>query len=103
MYIDAKKTLADGRKLPAKQCVEYPTMQELKETIEHLGYDAAYEEKAMLQQSNSNPCPHDRYSAYVLEPQTVEFYSGGHAGYVNDRFLYVRAPGGAWDRMRLQG
>ena len=38
MYIDAKKTLADGRKLPTKQCVEYPTMQEMKEVIEHLGY-----------------------------------------------------------------
>lgn len=63
---------------------------------------AAYEEKAMLQQSNSNPCPHDRYSAYVLELQTVEFYSGGHAGYVNDRFLFIR-DGAAWKRIRLQG
>jgi signal recognition particle subunit SRP19 len=46
VYLDAKKTLADGRKLPAKQCVEYPTMQEMKEVIEHLGFEAGYEEKA---------------------------------------------------------
>ena len=46
VYIDAKKTIADGRKLPTAQCVEYPTMQELKEVIEHLGYEPAYEEKA---------------------------------------------------------
>ena len=46
VYLDAKKTIADGRKLPIAQCVEYPSMQELKEVIEHLGYDASYEEKA---------------------------------------------------------
>ena len=46
VYIDAKKTIADGRKIPVSQCVEYPMMQELKEVIEHLGYEAAYEEKA---------------------------------------------------------
>ena len=46
VYIDAKKTIADGRKLPTEKCVEYPTMNEMKEVIEHLGYEAAYEEKA---------------------------------------------------------
>ena len=46
MYIDAKKTIADGRKLPCSLCVDYPTMQELKEVIEHLGYEVAYEEKS---------------------------------------------------------
>ena len=46
VYIDAKKSIADGRKLPVNQCVEYPQMQEMKEVLEHLGYEAVYEEKA---------------------------------------------------------
>ena len=46
VYIDSKKTIADGRKLPCHLCVEYPTMQEIKETIDHLGFESAYEEKA---------------------------------------------------------
>jgi len=32
----------------------------------------------------------ESYSAFVLEPETLEFYQGGHPGYVNDRLLYVR-------------
>lgn len=43
VYIDKKKTVADGRKLPQHQCVEYPQMQELKEVLEHLGFETAYE------------------------------------------------------------
>lgn len=46
VYIDAKKSIADGRKLPVSQCVPYPMMQELKEVIEHLGFESSYEEKA---------------------------------------------------------
>ena len=46
VYIDAKKTIAEGRKLPQSQCIEYPQMQELKEVLEHLGFEASYEEKA---------------------------------------------------------
>ena len=46
VYIDGKKTIADGRKLPQKLAVDYPQMQEIKEVLEHLGFDAGYEEKA---------------------------------------------------------
>ena len=28
------------------------------------------------------------FSAFILEPATVEFYQGGHPGFCNDRFLY---------------
>ena len=68
MYIDAKKTLADGRKLPTKQCVEYPTMQEMKEVIEHLGYEAAYEEKAYPR----NLTQFGRFRVLLKDPQTGE-------------------------------
>ena len=68
MYIDAKKTLADGRKLPTKQCVEYPTMQEMKEVIEHLGYEAAYEEKAYPRDLTQ----FGRFRVLLKDPQTGE-------------------------------
>lgn len=35
--------------------------------------------------------PPPSYTAFVLTPATIEFYSGGHPAYLNDRFLYVRA------------
>ena len=48
----------------------------------------------------------------MLEPTSFEFYSGGHASYINDRYLYCRPKGynsalsspkrGAWEVMRLQ-
>ncbi|CAK0811619.1 unnamed protein product [Prorocentrum cordatum] len=48
-------------------------------------------------------CPHAGYSAFVLEPTSFEFYLGGHPGFLNDRFLFVRDDGAdAWRRMRLQ-
>lgn len=46
-------------------------------------------------------CPHDRYRAFLLAPTSIEFYSGGHVGMVNDRFLFVRRAQ-EWERMRLQ-
>ena len=58
--------------------------------------------------------PPPNYSAFLLTPRSVEFYSGGHPGYINDRFLYVCADdteGGArgaqddahsWKLIRLQ-
>lgn len=32
----------------------------------------------------------DNYTALLLQPSMFEFYQGGHAGYINDRFLYMR-------------
>ena len=39
VYVDAKKTVAEGRKLPQSQCVEYPQMQELKEELANVSKD----------------------------------------------------------------
>ena len=44
VYIDAKKTIAEGRKLPKALCVEYPQMGELKEVLDHLGFEHSYED-----------------------------------------------------------
>lgn len=30
------------------------------------------------------------FSALIVQPESFEFYTGGHPGYVNDRFLYTR-------------
>ena len=40
------------------------------------------------------------YEAFVLEPRTIEFYSGGHDRFLNDRYLYVKKKDGAWDAPR---
>mmetsp|Transcript_31031 Transcript_31031/g.62159 ORF Transcript_31031/g.62159 Transcript_31031/m.62159 type:complete len:177 (-) Transcript_31031:223-753(-) len=44
VYIDKKKTIAEGRKIPKEYCVDYPQMPELKEVLEHLGFQYAFEE-----------------------------------------------------------
>jgi len=44
VYIDKKKTIADGRKVPKEYCVDYPQMAELKEVLDHLGFSYAFEE-----------------------------------------------------------
>ena len=65
-------------------------------------YDAAASRcKGALGDSAPNSPP-SGYSAYVLEPACVEFYSGGHPGCINDRFLYVREGDATWTRTRLQ-
>ena len=68
VYIDAKKTVAEGRKLPQSQCVEYPQMQELKEVIEHLGFEATYEEKAYPRDLTQ----FGRFRVMVKDPKTGE-------------------------------
>lgn len=49
-------------------------------------------------------CP-TNYVAFCLEPRSIEFYSGGHEGFLNDRWLYVAKPElsrDAWECLRLQ-
>ena len=46
-------------------------------------------------------CPKN-YVALRLEPSTLEFYSGGHRDFLNDRWLYIRQEPAAWKRIRLQ-
>ena len=47
------------------------------------------------------PARPESFSALILEPETFEFYSGGHENYLNDRWLYVKRAG-AWEKLRLQ-
>ena len=68
VYVDAKKTVAEGRKLPQSQCVEYPQMQELKEVLEHLGFEAAYEEKAYPRDLTQ----FGRFRVLLKDPKTGE-------------------------------
>jgi len=44
VYIDQQKSVAEGRKIPQRYCVEYPQMSDLKDVLAHLGFDHAYED-----------------------------------------------------------
>ena len=44
VYIDANKTIADGRKIPKQFCVAHPQMRELQDVLDHLGFEYAYED-----------------------------------------------------------
>ena len=46
----------------------------------------------------------ETFHEYVLVPEALEFYSGGHEGYVVDRFVYARGSDGRFRApARLEG
>ncbi|KAL1441789.1 hypothetical protein MTO96_008296 [Rhipicephalus appendiculatus] len=44
-YINSKKTLAEGRRLPKSQCVENPTYQEIRDVLDATGFKVGVENK----------------------------------------------------------
>ncbi|EOD40792.1 hypothetical protein EMIHUDRAFT_77625, partial [Emiliania huxleyi CCMP1516] len=44
-YLDSKASLADGRRIAVEHAAESPTLQEIAEVLEHLGYTPALEDK----------------------------------------------------------
>jgi signal recognition particle subunit SRP19 len=42
-YLDAAKTRAEGRRVPRDQAVEDPTVDEIAEAVQQVGYDAVIE------------------------------------------------------------
>jgi signal recognition particle subunit SRP19 len=69
VYIDSKKSIAEGRKLPRTYCVEYPQMQELKEVLEHLGFDHVYEDSKAYPRDLTQ---YGRFRVLLKDPQTGE-------------------------------
>lgn len=45
LYINSKKTLAEGRKLPKEKCVENPTAQEIRDVLVAAGLKVGVENK----------------------------------------------------------
>eukprot|EP00312_Isochrysidales_sp_CCMP1244_P014213 CAMPEP_0202737520 /NCGR_PEP_ID=MMETSP1388-20130828/1605_1 /ASSEMBLY_ACC=CAM_ASM_000864 /TAXON_ID=37098 /ORGANISM="Isochrysis sp, Strain CCMP1244" /LENGTH=223 /DNA_ID=CAMNT_0049404071 /DNA_START=81 /DNA_END=752 /DNA_ORIENTATION=+ len=45
VYLDSKASLADGRRIAVEHAAESPTLQEIAEVLEHLGYTPALEDK----------------------------------------------------------
>jgi signal recognition particle subunit SRP19 len=42
-YIDAKKTLAEGRRIPKEKAVENPTLQEIQQVLTQLQFEFVLE------------------------------------------------------------
>eukprot|EP00316_Scyphosphaera_apsteinii_P009299 CAMPEP_0119299520 /NCGR_PEP_ID=MMETSP1333-20130426/1601_1 /TAXON_ID=418940 /ORGANISM="Scyphosphaera apsteinii, Strain RCC1455" /LENGTH=239 /DNA_ID=CAMNT_0007300973 /DNA_START=55 /DNA_END=774 /DNA_ORIENTATION=+ len=45
IYINSKATLAEGRRIATKYCVEQPTLPEILDVLQHLGFEAQLEDK----------------------------------------------------------
>ena len=77
-----------------------------RSSLPHLDQGAPVGEKAWAALAESlraaplDASPPACYEAFVLEPRTIEFYSGGHDRFLNDRYLYVKKKDGAWDSPR---
>jgi len=62
---------------------------------QHHASKAAYDKQVAkygLDSGLAVPRPAD-YTAVVVQPDTLEFYQGGQAGYINDRFIFGRSSG----------
>ncbi len=42
-YINSKKTIAEGRRIPITQAVDNPTAVEISEVLKHLGFECILE------------------------------------------------------------
>mmetsp|Transcript_24421 Transcript_24421/g.53268 ORF Transcript_24421/g.53268 Transcript_24421/m.53268 type:complete len:170 (+) Transcript_24421:274-783(+) len=45
IYINAKAKIVEGRRIGVKYCVDQPTLQEILDVLEHLGFEAEVEDK----------------------------------------------------------
>mmetsp|Transcript_24422 Transcript_24422/g.53270 ORF Transcript_24422/g.53270 Transcript_24422/m.53270 type:complete len:101 (+) Transcript_24422:274-576(+) len=43
IYINAKAKIVEGRRIGVKYCVDQPTLQEILDVLEHLGFEAEVE------------------------------------------------------------
>lgn len=69
VYIDKKKTVAEGRKIAVESCVEYPQMAELRDVLEHLGFQYAYEENKAYPRDLTQ---YGRFRVLLKNPTTGE-------------------------------
>uniref|UniRef100_A0A6G5A0I8 Putative signal recognition particle subunit srp19 n=1 Tax=Rhipicephalus microplus TaxID=6941 RepID=A0A6G5A0I8_RHIMP len=53
-YINSKKTLAEGRRLPKSQCVENPTYQEIRDVLDATGFKVGVENKLYPREQNKD-------------------------------------------------
>ena len=67
VYLDKKKTVAEGRKIPLESCVEYPQMAELRDVLDHLGFEHAYEENKAYPRDLTQ---YGRFRVLLKDPKT---------------------------------
>ncbi|KAM7315600.1 signal recognition particle 19 kDa protein [Ixodes scapularis] len=53
-YINSKKTLAEGRRLPRSKCVENPTYQEIRDVLDATGFKVGVENKLYPREQNKD-------------------------------------------------
>ena len=102
----ADETEASWSGMPPGVRLGLPLLRQGKETNEQEHEALMRAAIRELRRDVPPECPHDVYAAFKCTPSSVEFYSGGHPSYINDRFLYVHdgadARTSSWRRMRLQ-
>ncbi|XP_050034780.2 signal recognition particle 19 kDa protein [Dermacentor andersoni] len=53
-YINSKKTIAEGRRLPKSKCVENPTYQEIRDVLDATGFKVGVENKLYPREQNKD-------------------------------------------------
>jgi len=67
VYLDKRKTVAEGRKINQEYCVEYPQMAELRDVLEHLGFEHQYEENKAYPRDLTQ---YGRFRVLLKDPMT---------------------------------
>jgi len=55
IYLNSKKSLASGRKLPKEKCVENPTHQEIRDVLVAAGFNVGVENKLHPKERSKEP------------------------------------------------
>lgn len=55
-YINSKRSVSDGRKIPLKLAVENPTLNEIKDVLLNAGFNIELENKAYPREPNKYEC-----------------------------------------------
>ncbi|XP_076366232.1 signal recognition particle 19 [Tachypleus tridentatus] len=53
-YINSKKTIFEGRRLPKTKCVENPTYQEIRDVLDSAGFKVGVENKLYPRETNKD-------------------------------------------------
>ena len=99
---DAAESDASWGRLPDGARLGLPALEQGEPVDDGAWADIARRVDGARRRAGSPPPARpESFSALILEPETFEFYSGGHENYLNDRWLYVKRAG-AWEKLRLQ-
>ncbi|XP_070536764.1 signal recognition particle 19 kDa protein-like isoform X2 [Ptychodera flava] len=88
-YINSKKTLAEGRRIPKSKAVEHPTVQEMKDVLLASGIQLGLENKMYPRDPNRDVQSRGRLRIKMLKEDGSHLYENEHFHSKKSMLLYL--------------